>query len=264
MVAGRKRRPGFRARAVRSQGTEVPAEGFLRKGWEIDMHALKRILCLACACAMLAVFSGASLQALATETNLPDSFLIGDQNGVQVGVDGTYYIEADVMPGDVITKKLTIQNLDRGRPESDIPYVLSMLAEPLDETGPLKLLDEVHMEFKLDGKEIYSGLARGNAAGNDITQRPLVLGEYKPGDQKVLEIKFTVNPSMQVGSTQSVAHFAWHFYAVRAMIPDPPKTGDVVKAYAPYLAVMGGMLLFCFTLVALKKKKEERAGAAEA
>jgi len=226
------------------------------------MYTLKRILCLVCVIAVLAVFSGASLWALATETNLPDSFLIGDQNGIQVGQDGRYYIEADVFAGDVITKKLTIRNLDQGRPESNVPYVLQMLAEPLDETGPLKLLDEVHMEFKLDGKVIYSGRTRGNDASNDITQRPLNLGEYKPGDQRVLEIKFTVNPAMVSGQTLSVAHFAWHFYAVRAMPFTQPTTGDMLKTYAPYLAVMGGMLLFCFTLVVLKKKKEERAGYA--
>ena len=223
------------------------------------MRVLKRILCLCCACALMAVFSGAGLIRAAAETNLPDSFLIGDQNGIQVGVDGNYYIDADVKPGDVITKKLTIQNLDQGRPESKIPYVLSMLAEPLDETGPLKLLDEVHMEFKLDGKVIYSGRTRGDAAGNDITQRPLTLGEYAPGDQKVLDIKFTVDPGMVSSTELSVAHFAWHFYAVRAAEPQEPQTGDVVKTYAPYLAVMGGMLLFCFALVVLKKKKEERA-----
>ena len=228
------------------------------------MHTLKRIFCLVSACVMLAVFSGASLQALAAETNLPDSFLIGDQDGIQVDVDGTYYIEADVFPGDVIKKKLTIQNLDQGRAESSIPYVLSMLAEPMDETGPLKLLDEVEMELKLDGRVIYDGRTRGNDKDNDITQRPLSLGEYLPGDQKVLEIKFTVNPAMQLSGEKSVAHFAWHFYAVRAAITDPPKTGDVLKTYTPYLAVMGGMLLFCFTLVVLKKKKEERAGYAVA
>jgi len=225
------------------------------------MRVLKRILCFLGVCVLLAVFSGAvpSSQA-ATETNLPDSFLIGDQDGIQVGVDGNYYIEADVFPGDVITKKLIIQNLDQGKPESKIPYALSMLAENLDETGPLKLLDEVHMELKLDGKVIYSGRTRGDEAGNNITERPLPLGEYAPGDQKVLDIKFVVDSDMQSSSEKSVAHFAWHFYAVRAAEINPPPTGDVVKTYAPYLAVMGGMLLFCFTLVVLKKKKDERAG----
>jgi hypothetical protein len=64
------------------------------------------------------------------------------------------------------------------------------------------------------------------------------------------------------GDELSEAIFAWHFYAVRAMDSEPPQTSDVLKAYAPYLAVMGGMLLFCFTLVVLKKKKEERAAYA--
>jgi hypothetical protein len=214
-------------------------------------------------CALLAVFSGAGPRALADETNLPDSFLIGDSEGIQVGVDGSYYIDVIVNPGDVITKKLTIQNLDQGKPESKIPYALSMLAEPLDETGPLKLLDIVSLELKLDGRVIYDGPCRGDAQGNDITQRPLPLGDYEPGQQRVMDIKLTVDPNMPIveaGGQLSESIFAWHFYAVRAQEPEPPKTGDVAKTYAPYLAVMGGMLLFCFTLVVLKKKKDERAG----
>jgi hypothetical protein len=229
------------------------------------MQALKRILCLCCVLAVTTVFSGAGFIRAAAETNLPDSFLIGDQDGIQVDTDGMYYIDIVVNPGQVHTKKLTIQNLDQGRPESVIPYTLSMLAETEEETGPIKLLDVVALELKLDGKVIYDGPCRGNAQGNDITETPLPLGDYAPGDQKVLDIRLTVDsnmPSAAAGDELSEAIFLWHFYAVRAMDPEPPKTGEVIRDYAPYLAVMGGMLLFCFTLVVLKKKKEERVGYA--
>jgi len=268
----------------------------------------KKLRTAFCLCSMIAVFSGtafigagAAEQGNAAQRSLPDSFLIGDTDGIQVSRDGTYCILAeDLEPGDVVKKRLIIQNLDQGRPESVLPYALSMLAQPLEETGPVKLLDVVQLELKLDGAVIYSGPCRGGGTA----QTPLHLGVYGQGDRRDMEITLTVDEDMPMaltGEQQSVATFAWHFYAVRAQEPEtttsppttippgthalttappgepttywpgtthlpgksdpfqPPKTGDLIRAYAPYEMLAVGMLLFCFVLVLSRKKRERDA-----
>lgn len=90
----------------------------------------KLIVILSALCVLMAVlFSGTAVVNAAATTNLPNSFLIGDQDGIYIGVDGEYYIDArEVKPGDVITKTLTIQNLEQNdrSTEAKIPYILAM------------------------------------------------------------------------------------------------------------------------------------------
>ena len=241
----------------------------------------RRTLPVLCLCAVAAVFSGTAFigAGAAQRRSLPESFLIGDTEGVQVNRDGAYCILAeDLEPGDVIEKRLVIQNLDQGKPESALPYTLLMLAEPLEETGPVKLLDAVRLELKLEGKVIYSGPCRGNAQGNDMTQTPLHLGDYESGDRRDMEITLAVDGEMPVaraGEEQSTAEFAWHFYAVRVPEPapgstapgtavppgtnappgEPPKTGDMARLYVPYAVTAMGPLLLCFALVLSKKRR---------
>ena len=195
-------------------------------------------------------------EALASTTNLPSSFLIGDSDGIKVGVDGVYYIEAlGVKPGDVFTKRLTIQNLDMtgDTQESVIPYSLSMRAEPLSTVGPVDLLDVVDLELKLDGQVLYKGRLRGDQGVNMI-ETPLPLGTYKPGDQRTLDIKLTARPDWEIGYEESVAEFKWIFYAWRMTPRSAPKTG--VAEYGAYVLIGGVLLLWAFLI--LKKKKRER------
>lgn len=278
---------------------------------------LKKTRTAFCLCLVIAVFSGTAFTGAgaAQQRILPDSFLIGDTDGIQVSREGAYCILAeDLEPGQVIKKLLVIQNLDQGKPESVLPYTLLMLAEPLEETGPVKLLDVVRLELKLDGQVIYSGPCRGNAQGNDMTQTPLDLGVYEQGDRRDMEITLMVDSGMpvaRVGEEQSVAEFAWHFYAERAPLPppgtsepntrqpsepgtrppgtsepgtterpiyppgtyeppgpgknpyppgiQPPKTGDLLKLYAPYELMALGVMLLWFALLLAKKKRERDA-----
>jgi len=187
-----------------------------------------------------AVFSGTAAGAAAT--NLPAGMLIGDQNGIHVDAQGEYFISADALEaGDVITKRLTIQNTE---PYS---YKLSMTAEPLEETGPLRLLDEVRCTLKLDGKVLYDGRVRGND-GTDMIRNALDLGTYQTGEQKTLDITLTVNRDMRKYYwTASEAYFKWNFYAAQDTRPDGPKTGETVKnslyAILPAMALAMGILL---------------------
>ena len=199
--------------------------------------------------------------AVASTTNLPHSFLIGDSEGIRVGVDGLYYIHAKgVVPGDVFTKRLTIQNLEMAGDtrESEIPYTLTMRAEPLFSMGPVDLLDVVHLELKLDGQILYSGRCRGDEGVNMI-EAPLFLGIYKPGYQRTLDIKLTVSGGWELSREISVAEFKWIFYAWREMESEPPKTG--VAEYSALILLGAAIPLFWFLLVVKKKKRQAREAA---
>jgi len=191
-----------------------------------------------------AVFSGTAASAAAT--NLPAGMLIGDQNGIRVDVDGAYFISADALEaGDVITKRLTIRNTE---PYS---YRLSMTAEPLEETGPLRLLDEVRCTLRLDGKVLYDGRVRGND-GADMIRNALDLGAYQSGGQKNLDITLTVNRDMRNDSA-SEAYFKWNFYAAQDAKPDGPKTGEIVMN--SLYAIMPGLALAMGVLLLIKRRR---------
>jgi len=214
------------------------------------MHRVSKLFRTAVICCLAAAFSVAAAGAAAT--NLPAGFLIGDQNGIRVGVDGAYFIDAvDLEAGDVITKTLTIQNFE--------PYalLLGMTATPLEETGPLKLLDEVHLSLKLDGREIYSGRVRGDE-GADMTRNALDLGEYKPGAVRTLHITLTVSPQMKAYSwTPSEALFKWTFYAFQPTDPKTPKTGLLENNGILYFALGVTTSAVLFLLVLIKKRRRE-------
>lgn len=225
---------------------------------------MKRALSVLCMCLVAIVISGSVVNAAAA-ANLPDSFLIGDQNGIKVGVDGKYYINCvDVLPGDVFHKVLTIQNLDMtgATPESSIPYKMTMRMEPVSETGPVKLLDITRLDLKLDGTTIYSGRVRGDEGVNAILNA-LSLGEYKPGDQRTLDITLTVDGNINQADWQieaySEAEFRWIFYAWREKLEIGPRTG-ILETYGVYLLPISGMVTLCAALFLKKKKNGEKQG----
>ena len=147
--------------------------------------------------------------AYALAAALPDYVLITDADGISVDASGQYFIDAvDLKPGDVITRQLLIRNLE------SYACQITLRAEPMDETGPLHLLDEVYLVLDLDEKTIYEGRVRGDQGAN-IIQNALNLGIYPSGTSRTLKITMTVNPDMKPHFDQSEAFFRWIFYAVR-------------------------------------------------
>jgi len=195
-----------------------------------------------------AVFSGTAVSAAATD--LPPGVLIGDQNGIKVSVNGTYFINADALQaGDIITKQLTILNTE------SYGYDISMTAEPIDESGPLKLLDEVNLILKLDGNVIYDGRVRGDDGVNMI-RNALQLGNYQSGTQRTLDITLTVSPEMKKYYwNASEALFKWNFYAERHVKTEGPKTGDIAK-YGLYVITFSASLTALILLLMIRRKNK--------
>ena len=194
-----------------------------------------------------AVFSGTT--ANAATVNLPAGLLISDQDGIRVGTDGAYFIDAGALEaGDVIMKRLIVQNSE---PYS---YRLTMTAEPLEETGPLKLLDEVRCTLRMDEKVLYDGRVRGDEGINMILNA-LDLGIFKSGEQRVLDITLTVSPEMKKYYwTASEAFFNWNFYGTQIMSPEEgPKTGEMIKNSLYF--VLPGLLLAMGLPLLIKRRK---------
>lgn len=211
---------------------------------------------LLCLFLLAGVISGTSVPiSAAGTTKLPPGILIGDQEGIAVDGNGYYYIDArGLMPGDVIQKVVTIQNLDRSEtPEAKYPYTITMMTEELFAKGPVDLLDKVQLVLKLDGAVIYEGRSRGDGTPN-MTQQPLNLGTYNLGDRKTLDITLTVDADMEINKEKSETDFRWLFYAYRDVPSAPPKTG-VLDKYGYFLPI-GGVLLLLAILVPLKKRRD--------
>ncbi|MDR0813720.1 MAG: hypothetical protein LBO63_06965 [Oscillospiraceae bacterium] len=230
------------------------------------LRKFRKAICSAVSVLVLFSVISGTLTARAAETvtrELPAGILIGDQDGIHVDAHGYYYIDArKLKPGEVIHKIITIENLEYNdpTPEAKIPYVVTMMAEPVMSKGPVDLLN-TRCVIKLDGKIVYDGTVRGDGTPNmNIT--PLELGKYNLGDRHILDVTLTVDPNAQFGEELSEADFKWIFYAYRSLDVAPPKTGVAafIDSYG-YLIPVAALLLCGVILIPLKKKRDEKLRA---
>jgi hypothetical protein len=196
-----------------------------------------------------------------TTTNLPSGILIGDQEGIRADTGGYYYIDArGLMPGDVRTKTIVIQNLSHSdnSAEGALPYTLSMTSEEISHDGPADLLEKVKLELKLDGVIIYSGPSRGDGTP-DFTLNALPLGDFEVGDRKTLVATLTVDSDLTISDRISEADFRWRFYALKTLRDVPPKTGltGFLEKHG-YILPICGLILLYFILLPLKQQRDRR------
>lgn len=228
------------------------------------------LLFLSCFCLF-----GLALKPVMAEA-LPPGLLIGDDSGIYVDGDGTYYIDlAEVQPGDRYEKEITIRSLDL-----EEPFDLGLLVSKEAETGPLDWNEHVTLTLTLDDKEIYQGPLLGNGQF-DWTVTPLELGTCTYGTDKILHAVFEVDTSLTVMDflEQSELLYQWTFVGVREptassesqssessssqrQSSEPkqptgklPQTGEQTQPLALFL---GGFLILCIGLLLLKKRREEK------
>lgn len=186
---------------------------------------------------------------------LPPGFLIGDTDGIHVSGDGEYFIYADKLrPGDTIYKTLIINNLE------DSTFELSMTATPLSQTGPIDLLDKIHLKLILDGEEIYDGRVYGDDGVNMILNS-LPLGEYSHGDMKTMQIELVFDKSIprELLLTKSVAEVRWNFYAVKKAGPNQPNTGETINLILMFTIILFGVLSIIFLVLFRVKESKHKS-----
>jgi LPXTG-motif cell wall-anchored protein len=214
------------------------------------MNPIRAILATVVCMAPFALYAGVSM----AEETLPPGLLIGDQDGIKVNYEGDYFIKAvNLVPGEVIVKKLTIKNVEKNEPS----FKLSMTAQPLQSTGPIDLLNKVRLRLEIDKTLLYDGRIRGDEGVNMI-ENAIDLGKYSPGDQRVMTITLTVDDDIVISSEKSASNIKWHFYAVKKDGADPPKTGEIDKNHLLWLGAALALLAATFILTQKRRKEEKR------
>jgi|GEM_PF-5755927 len=217
---------------------------------------MKKLISTIVLCAIIMVALTIPVSASTQKMELPDSFLIADSFGINVERNGDYYIEAkDLLPGDKISKKLIIQSLS----DDSKKYRLYLSATPMEQTGMIKLLEELEIDMKLDGETIYSGSIDG-LNGGGMVDNALDLGIYEGGRQGVLTFDIQLDPTLSTNLfyEKSVAELGWKFYAVRDEEASPPKTGKTEQTVT-YLVIGTAVLIASILLaIVIKRKKYKK------
>lgn len=205
---------------------------------------------LACAIA----FSGGV--AYAANNTLPSGFVIADADGIHASKDdgGYMLVAGDIGPGDVITKTVTLRNLESG---SSV-YGLYMTAEPVEVTGTVDLVKHSNMVMRLDDTVIYTGPVDG-ITGGLLRYKSVPLGKYNSGDMRVLHIIITIDEDWKLEYTQSKATFRWIFYASKDENPDEPKTGEIIT-YILYILCILMLTVLCVLFFVYKKRNKKGCG----
>ena len=226
----------------------------------------------------LAVLFAAGLAALAcgiaapaAETNLPESFLISDENGMRVkGVDEFFLYSHNLMPGDVITRTLTLRNPDQGA-----PFRLHMLGDAPRSAGSVDWLDHLHLRITLDGRELYAGRLRGDGKGTrtmkgngvDLIRKGLDLGVFGKGGHGTLRFVVTADAAHMSAEdlfSSSSANIGWIFFAAKDAAPDSPQTGDAARCSLVVLLLALLVLSAVFYSRTRQMRKEKGHGGHEA
>ncbi|MBL1226777.1 LPXTG cell wall anchor domain-containing protein [Enterococcus sp. BWR-S5] len=253
---------------------------------------MKQIRKLLAMLAMIFFCLAAPVIVEAEEINIPDGFVIGDDQGLSVTENGGYFFNlSGLMPGDIITRNLVIQNN-----RSD-DYRLKMIIAPKSHEGPVNLIESMSMKFTYSSTVIYDGNLSSDENGETVESRELDFGIIPAGSTQTMEIELKVLrniPFDEFMSGPSEAIVTWTFMAERDTEPstsdstDPttPSTSDTTgpttpsttqpsttkpsgsypstgETYSKILFTLGGIFLIItgilFYLFYIRKEKDEAA-----
>ena len=131
---------------------------------------------------------------------LPEKLVVLDDRGKSVSENGEYFFEVENMnAGEVYTKHIQIMNL-----REDASYRIYFNAQPLTQTGEINLEEECKCNIYLNDKMIYYGKITGEGTP-DMTDEPLILGLYEPGDSRVLRVDVKWVPANHGGQIDNGA-----------------------------------------------------------
>lgn len=114
---------------------------------------------------------------------LPEKLVVLDDNGQSVSENGEYYFHVENMKvAETYSKRIQIMNL-----REDATYQITFQALPLTNEGNIDLENECRCTIYLDDKMVYYGKVTGDGEPN-ITDSPLSLGFYDPGESHILTV----------------------------------------------------------------------------
>ena len=161
----------------------------------------------------------------AAETNLPDGFLLGDENGINVSKDGGYFFNLeDLRPGDTIKRTLTIKNF------RDEAYDLRLVIEPKSKSGKIDLIENMSMQILFEDQEVY----QGNLSTSKDGSKEVPFGLIAARSEKQAVIQLTMNDIEKWNklyySGSSEAEVEWQFIATASEKPTDESKPGVPKS----------------------------------
>lgn len=216
---------------------------------------VKNIICLAL-CLALALCWPKTAEA--KTSRLPDGISIIDADGIVVPVEGNYFLSGtELKPGDVIYKKLWIQNVN----EDPAKVWLRDMGHAV--TGPEDLGETTYMTITFNGNDVYRGNLNRTKIDYDKTDsggpnRQMYIGEVWSESTSLMTIELKIDTSLKMRNSISTDTFQWRFIVRQGYGPEwieMVQTGDTHNIYA-YLAV-GAVSLSAVVVFALTKRKKK-------
>lgn len=154
-------------------------------------------------------------KASAAHKNLPNGFLIGDENGIKVSKDGGYFFNLNnLQPGDTVKRDLVINN------NLDEDYELTLEITPKSQSGKIDLIKIISMQILLEDQEVYQGNLSNSGDGKKVVS----FGTISAQSNKKAVINLTMgdieNWNQLYYSGPSEAEVEWVFTAVHSKNDD--------------------------------------------
>lgn len=203
---------------------------------------MKKLLCLLCA---LMLLSGT---ALATSK-------VTYEGGAEkfVFLPGSEYSDSDlfenfknVMPGDVLTQRITVKNA------SDSRVRLYMRVDPVSEKDR-DFLSRLNIQISCRNQEIFDAAASETA---QLTNNTL-LGTFKRAGSTELIVTLTVPLDLGNEYMNAIGTVPWTFTVEEIPDDDTPDTGDRFEL-STWL-ISGGLILLAIAVVLVQMKRRKAA-----
>lgn len=203
---------------------------------------MKKLLCLLCA---LMLLSGT---ALATSK-------VTYEGGAEkfVFLPGSEYSDSDlfenfknVMPGDVLTQRITVKNA------SDSRVRLYMRVDPVSEKDR-DFLSRLNIQISCRNQEIFDAAASETA---QLTNNTL-LGTFKRAGSTELIVTLTVPLDLGNEYMNAIGTVPWTFTVEEIPDDDTPDTGDRFEL-STWL-ISGGVILLAIAVVLVQMKRRKAA-----